>query len=59
MSPAPAIDFAPVVVVFMTMPVPSVAQFMFAVPSVWVAVFATPLPPLPGGRMPDTPVVRG
>lgn len=43
-----AVLMAPVVVVFLTIPVPSVAQFWFEVPSVCVAVFATPDPPPPG-----------
>jgi len=36
---------APVVVVFLTMPVPSVAQFWLLLPSVRVAVLSTPVPP--------------
>jgi hypothetical protein len=35
----------PVVVVFLTIPVPSTARFTFDVPRVRVAVFETPLPP--------------
>ena len=50
---------APVMVVFLTMPVPRVAKLILAVPRVSVAVLSTPVPPLAAGRTPVTPVVSG
>src|SRR5271170_5705508 len=43
-----AVASAPVVVVLTTIPVPKVAQFWFEVPSVRLAVLATPVPPYAG-----------
>lgn len=50
-SAATASEIAPVVVVFFTIPVPREAQLWLLVPSVNVAVFATPVPPLPATKV--------